>query len=131
GFGIAGADHVSDNRIPADAYLGVALDARLVGLIGSQNVAPVNQRDFGREIGEEESLFDGGISSADHHDLFALEEESIARSAGGNTKAFESFFVRQAQPFGLSARRDDQRIGGIPPARVARHDEWPDRQIRR
>src|SRR5207237_1384889 len=82
-FGIAGADHVSDNRIPADAYLGVALDARLVGLIGSQNVAPVNQRDFGREIGEEESLFDGGISSADHHDLFALEEESIARSAGG------------------------------------------------
>ena len=92
-------------------------------------MAAVHQGDLVGEIGKEQRFFHRGVAAADHGDFLASEEEAVAGGAGRNAKALKLAFAGQAQPVGASAGGDDQRVGGIDLAAVARQREGPARKI--
>jgi hypothetical protein len=69
----------------------------------------VDERNFGGEAGEEESLFHGGVAAADDGDLFAGGEETVAGSAGADAVADEGLFGGQIEPARAGAGGDDER----------------------
>jgi hypothetical protein len=64
-------------------------------LSGAQAIAPVNERNLGREIGEEERFLHRRVAAADHDNFLAFEKEAVARGASRHAEAFELFFARQ------------------------------------
>ena len=87
--------------------------AVLQDALGPQAVPPVNQRDLAREVGEIQRLFDGGVATADDRDMLVAEEEALAGGACGDAEAPECLFGRDPEPFGLRARRIDQRVADV------------------
>ena len=81
------ADHVADLGVPLELDLGVGERAVLHDLRRPQLVAAVDDRDLGRELGEEDRLLDRGVAAADHRDRLLAEEEAVARGAGGHAVA--------------------------------------------
>jgi hypothetical protein len=73
----------------------------------------MHQRDVRGDVGQVQRLLDRGIAPADHGDLLAAIEEAIAGGAGRDALAAKGFLGRQAEIFGRSAGRDDQRIAGV------------------
>ena len=71
--------------LPLDLFVG--LGALQHDLGGAEVLGAVHNGDRVRELGEEGSLFHGGVAAADNGNIVALEEEAIARSAGGYTAA--------------------------------------------
>ena len=78
---------------------------------GAEAVGAVDQRHFGREAGEEESLFHGAVATADDGDLLAAGEESVAGGAGADAVADEGLFGGQIEPASGGSGRDDERAG--------------------
>src|SRR6267142_5308535 len=52
---------------------------------GAEGFAAMNKGDLGGEASQEQRLFHGGVSAADHGDLFAGEEKSVASGTRGDT----------------------------------------------
>ncbi len=80
-------------------------------------------------VGEVERFLDRGVAAADHRDLLAAVEEAVAGRAGRGALALHMLFGRQAEPFGLGAGGDDQRVGMIFGAAVALQHERAARQV--
>src|SRR5204863_9027943 len=69
------------------------------------------------------------VTAADYHDVFAAEEEAIARGAGGDAGAAERLLARQSEPARLRARADQQTLRDIVVAGVAEAHEGTLRQV--
>ena len=79
----------------------------------------MHQRHMGGDVGEINRLLDRRIAAADDDNPLAPKEESVAGGAGGDAKTLELLLARQAQPSGLGARRDNERVAGVNLAEVA------------
>lgn len=75
------------------------------------------------DMGEIKRLFHGGIAAAHHDHILVAIEETIAGGTGGNAEALEMLLALDAEPLGLGAGGDDQRVGGPYLARIGLHDE--------
>src|SRR5215471_18961085 len=95
--------HVLDNGIEQEADLLMLLRPLQHDLGRAKGIAAMNNGHFGRKPGQEESLFHRRITTADNHDFFAREEESIAGRAGRHSMANQLLLMRQSQPPGGSS----------------------------
>src|SRR5215471_5648011 len=98
GLGFGRSRHLLQDRVPHHLDLGVLEQALLQNLFGAEAVAPMDERDLAREVGEEQRFLDRGVAAAHHNDPFALVEEAIAGRAGGHAVALEGLFRRQTEP---------------------------------
>ena len=121
----AGAHHVAHRRVPLELDLGVGERAVLHDLRGAQLVAPVDDGDGGRELGEEDRLLERGVAAADDRDRLLPEEEAVTRRAGGHAVAEQLLLGGQAEHAGLGAGRDDHR----PAPELAVADPDPERGL--
>lgn len=74
--------HLFDRHIPDHLDLGMGEQPILQDLLGAELVAAVDDRDLGREVGQEQRLFDGRVAAADHDHVLAAIEEAVAGGAG-------------------------------------------------
>ena len=65
------------------------------------------------------------VAAADDDHVLAAIEEAVAGGAGRNAKALKCCSLGDAQPFGLGAGGDDQRIGGVFGAAIGLQPERP------
>src|SRR5271154_3418764 len=79
--------------------------------LGPESIAAMYYGDLGGDLGEVERLLDRGIAAADDDPLLPPEEKAVAGRESRDTEALEHLFARQAQPLGLGARRQDDRLG--------------------
>src|SRR6185369_1213922 len=68
---------------------------------------------------EVKRFLDCRVAAPYHHDFLAAEEEAVARRAGRHAAAAEAFLLRQAEPLGGGASRNDQCVGFIAIAGIA------------
>ena len=101
----------------------------LQDLLGAKRIAAVDQGHVMAVVGHVERFLDRGIAAADHRDLLAAIEEAVAGRAGRSALALHMLFGRQAEPLGLGAGGDDQRVGMIFGAAVALQHERAARQV--
>ena len=127
--GIAAADELRDLAVPDDLDVGIGEQPVLQDLLGAQRIAAVDQGHVVAVVGEVERFLDRGVAAADHRDLLAAIEEAVAGRAGRRAPALHMLFGRQAEPLGLGAGRDHQRVGKIFAAAVAAQPERPARQV--
>ena len=73
----------------------------------------MDQRHIVRVIGEVERFLNRRVAAANHSDLLAAEEESIACRAGRNALAAQLLLSRNAEPFGLRTGADHNRVADI------------------
>ena len=76
---------------------------------GAQLVATVDDRDVGRELGEEQCFLDCGVAAADYGDVLVPEEEPVTGRTGREPVAQEALFFGEAQHGRLGAGRHDHR----------------------
>src|SRR5262249_21007837 len=123
------ANDLSQRTVPDDLDFRVLEQTILHDLLGTESVAPVDQRHLGGEIGKEDRLFHGRIAAADDAHLFATKEETVAGGACRNAEAAQLLLARQAQPARLGAGAYDQRLTEVLITAVAPAFERPARQI--
>ena len=85
----------------------------------------MNHGDMRCKVGKVQRLFDRGVAAADHDDFLAAVEEPVAGGASRDAKAHEVLLGRDAEPLGLGAGRNDQRVAGPHRAGIRRHRERP------
>jgi len=73
----------------------------------------VNDRHFGRELGEERRLFYRRVPAADYDQLSVLEKEYVAGRARRHPMAHELHFRLDSQKLGGRAGRDNQSLAGV------------------
>src|SRR4029079_13310831 len=66
-----------------------------------------------RELGDEERVLHRGVPAADHGDVLALEEGSVADAAGGDAATAELHLTRAPEPLRLGAHREDHGPGPV------------------
>ncbi len=94
-----------------NSILGLA-NARSCMILDARNSIPaVDHRDLRREAGEEDGLFQGRVATSGDGDVLVAEEEPVARGAGGDAVAEQSFLVRAPEHQRACSGRDDQRVG--------------------
>ena len=96
-----------------------------------KRIAAVDQGDVMAVVGEVQRFLDRGVAAADHRDFLAAVEEAVAGRAGRRAPALHMLFGRQAEPLGLRAGGDDQRVGEILRAAVAGQPERAARKVDR
>ena len=79
--------------------------------LAAEIVATMNQSDLGRVIGEVQGFLHCGIAAADHADLLAAKEETVAGGAAGNAETLEFLLAVEAEPTRLSPGGDDDAVG--------------------
>ena len=89
--------------MPSKADLGVRKSAFLHDLRGSKFSAPVYEGDRVRELGQEDRLFQGRVTTADHGDVLAAEKEAVTGSTCRYAIPEQLSFSRQAEHQGASA----------------------------
>jgi hypothetical protein len=94
------APSTSSTQVVDDVDLGVGGEAHLVGLVGAQHGAAMDQRDAVGEIGEEQSFLGRGVAAAHHRHMLAAKEEPVAGGAGRHAEAFE--FLSDGSPSQLA-----------------------------
>lgn len=82
-------------------------------LFPSKSIAAVNQKDAFAEIGQKESVFQGGISPADDRHAFAPEKGPVAGGAVGNSLSRQFLFSGTIQRAPLDAIGDDYGFAPI------------------
>ena len=100
--------------------LGVFHQTILQNLFRAQRVTAMDKRYLGGKVSQEQRLFHGGVAAADDNDFLTAIKETVAGRAGGHAKALECVLGRQAQPFCPRTRRQNNGIGGICCAAIAR-----------
>src|SRR5207248_9529596 len=108
---------------------GVLEQALLQDTFGAEMVAAVHDGYMRCEVGEKQRFLDRGVAAADHHDLLAAIEKSIAGRAGRHAKALEFLLRRRAKPARLRAGGENDGLGEIHIAAVAGLAERPPRQF--
>ena len=104
GFDCTGSEHVDDFRVPPEVDLRVGERAVLHDLRRAQLVAPVDDRDRGRELGEEDRLLERGVTATDDRDRLVAEEEPVAGRARRHAVAEQPAFRRAARACGRMHR---------------------------
>ena len=122
-------EHLMQLGIPHHLDLRIGEQTLLQDLLGAERSSPVHQRDVARDIGKIDRLFDRGVAAADHDHLLAAEEEAVAGGASRYAVTLEALFGGKPEPARLRARRDDERIGGVDGAAIARERKWTPFQI--
>ena len=69
--------------------------------------------DLGREPGQEGGLLERGVTAADHHQLAAPVEETVAGGAGRDPAAEVLALAGQPEHLGLGAGGDDQGLAAV------------------
>ena len=128
-LGLFAAQHFGDFGVVQHPDLGIGVQARLVGLVGAQEIAAMHQRHLVGEVGEEHGFFNGRVAAADHRHFLAAIEKAVAGGAGRHAEALILAFAFQPQPVGGCAGGDHQRIGGVDVAAVAPQREGAARQV--
>ena len=91
----------------------------------------MHDRDMGGDVGEMQRLLNRSVAAADDDHRLAAEEKPVAGRAGRDAEALERILARDAEPFGFSAGRQDDRLGGERSAAVAADDERPPSELER
>ena len=107
------ADDVVDDGVPQEVDLGVRERAVLHDLRRPQLVAAVDDRDLGRELGEEDRLLERGVAAADDRDRLLAEEEAVTGGAGGDAVPEQPLLRREAEHAGGRAGGDDHRVAAV------------------
>jgi hypothetical protein len=111
------AEHLIERAVPTHANIAgaVGLRQQLVDedRLGAELVAAMDDGDRARDIRQIERFFDGGVASADDHDVLALVEEAVAGRARRHALAHERFFRREAKIACRGSRCDDQRVARV------------------
>ena len=100
-------------------------------LFAAQFVAAVDQRDFGREVGQEQCFFNSGVSAADDRNFHATVKEPVAGRTGRYAEAFEFLFCWQPKPFCPRTCAHDHSVCRVDGAAVGLRCEWPLGQVER
>src|SRR5579872_2262211 len=87
-----------DRAVPYHLDLRVLEEAILQDAFCAEVIAAVHDGDLESKVGEEQGFLDRGIAPADHDDLLAAIDETIAGRAGRDAEALEFSFRRQAEP---------------------------------
>jgi hypothetical protein len=115
--------------IPDHADIGLREQALLQDLLAPQAVAAMHQRDVAREVRQVQRFLGRGIAAADHGDILAAEEEAVTGGAGGDAEARQLLLTRNAEPAGLGAGGDHQRVRQVDRAAIPRRAEGPAREV--
>src|ERR1700733_6300993 len=83
------AEDLFDGGVGEELDVGMGHGALEHDLGRAKFFAAIDERDFGGEAGEEESLLHGGVAAADDGDLFAGDKEAVAGGAGADAVADE------------------------------------------
>ena len=113
------ADEAVDLLVPHGRDLRIGEQPVLQDLFRTQRIAAMDQGDVGRMVGQVQRFLDRGIAAADDHHFLAAIEEPVAGRAGRDALAAELFLARHAEPFGLRAGGDHQRLALVDVAAVA------------
>src|SRR5262249_43232466 len=95
---------VLHDRVPDEADLRVLEGSVLHDLGGSQLLAAVDDSDGLAELGEKDGLFEGRVSSTDHGDGLAPEEEPVAGRAGRYAPAEQTLLGGETEHEGAGTR---------------------------
>ena len=123
------AQNLVQGMVPYDVHFGIIEQTVLHDFFRAELVAPMNDVHLAGEIGQEQRLFDRGVSAADNGDFLIAEEETIASRAGGDAKAHKFLFGVEAKPTRLRAGRDHHRIRRVSIAAIARAHKRPGGEI--
>ncbi len=104
---------LGDYRVPADLDLWVVDGSTRHDLRSPELVSAVNDRHFGGELRQEQSLFHGCVAASDHHQLLVTEEEAVTCGASGHSSACQLLLSWHAQPLSGGSRGDDHRVGCV------------------
>ena len=110
---VALAVHSGHGRIPDNLDLRVIEDSLLHNLGGAESVAAVHQVHLGCEGGQEESLLQGGVATADHGNFLVFEEEAIAGGAPGNAITGETILALDVELTHLRTGGHDDGLGQV------------------
>ena len=125
----AAVDEAAHFLVPQHRDPLVGEQALLQDALGAQRVAAMDQGDVGRMVGQVQRLLDRGIAAADHRDLLAAIEESVAGRTGADALALQRLLAVEAQPLRLRAGRDHQHLALVHVAAVAGQAERAARHI--
>ncbi len=117
--GVLVAANLFDGGVPDHLDFGMLEQPVLQDAFGTQRAAAMHQGDLGGKIGQEQRFLDRGVAAADHENLLAAVEEPVAGGASGDAEALEGFLGGEAEPAGLGAGGEDDRVGEIHFAGVA------------
>src|SRR5579884_3366519 len=117
------AQHIDHLTLHQEANLWILLCALLHNLTGAERVPAMNDRDVIRVAGQEDSFLHSGIASAHDDDVFIAEEETITRSAGGNTASLQALLIGQPQPFRAGASSNNNSPALVL-SRIGFNDKW-------
>ena len=104
-------ENLFDEGIGAELDLFVGLGAFEHDGAGAELFGAVDERDLAGEAGEEESLFHGGVATADDGDLLTTGEEAVAGGARADAMADEGLLGGQIEPSGAGTGGDDEGAG--------------------
>ena len=82
-------------------------------IIRPELIPTVDDTHLPGEVGQEQRLLQGTVSSSHHGHLLAAVEEPIARRAVGNAFSSEALLPRDAQLARRAAAGDDQGLGQV------------------
>ena len=91
--GTRGTQNLIDGMVPNHLDLRVSKEALLQYLLGAELGLAMHDGDLGREVGQEQRFFHGGIAAANDDDLFAAIEEAVAGGAGRHAETLELAFA--------------------------------------
>ena len=92
------AEDLVDAVVPQQRHLALALALAqpvLQDFLGTQSVAPMDQRHVRGQIRQIKRLLDRGVAAADHRDALAAEEKAVTGGAGRDATAPELLFRGQ------------------------------------
>src|SRR5690242_20328886 len=81
-----------NGAVPHHSDLGILEQSLLQDALGAEMIAPVHDGHLRSEIGEKQRLLNRGIAAANHDDLLAAVEESVAGRARRDAKSLELLF---------------------------------------
>ena len=99
--------------VPDKFHFLVGKGAILQDLAGAQCIAAVKNPHLGRKLGQEKPFFDSTVTTTDHDNVLAAEEETVASATIADAFPRVLFFTGNAEKTRSCPRGEDDRLGGI------------------